>query len=81
MNREQHDTMMDRSAEKLAEVERTAQFNFEQYQDAARLLCEAERKLEIAMDALKVSAIMPRSHEAHRRAVQALAQIGGNDAG
>ena len=42
---------------------------------------EAERKLAVAVDALKTVVIMPKSHEAHRRATQALAQIGGEDHG
>lgn len=41
------------AADALEEAERTAQFNFEQYQDAARLLCEADGKLEIAIKALE----------------------------
>ena len=30
---------------RIAELEKEAQFNFEQYQDAGRLLCEANEKL------------------------------------
>lgn len=37
---------------RIAELEKEAQFNFEQYQDAGRLLCEANEKLSVAREAL-----------------------------
>ena len=37
---------------RIAELEKEAQFNFEQYQDAGRLLCEANEKLAVAREAL-----------------------------
>lgn len=59
---------------RIAELEKEAQFNFEQYQDAGRLLCEANDKLAVARQALSVYACM--SEAMSKPARKALAQIG-----
>lgn len=49
---EMYKTELDHAKERIAELEKEAQFNFEQYQDAGRLLCEANEKLAVAREAL-----------------------------
>lgn len=59
----------------LEEAEHTAQFNFEQYQDAAHLLCEANEKLEIAIVVMEnLVTVKGRYHteQAYSRIVEAL---------
>ena len=68
---------------RIAELEKEAQFNFEQYQDAGRLLCEANEKLAVARKACKdIRRAIERECYAAAYIIvsEALAQIGGEDA-
>ena len=67
---------------RIAELEKEAQFNFEQYQDAGRLLCEANEKLAVAREACKdIRRAIERECYAAAYIIvsEALAQIGGED--
>ena len=67
---------------RIAELEKEAQFNFEQYQDAGRLLCEANEKLDVAREACKdIRRAIERECYAAAYIIvsEALAQIGGEE--
>ena len=67
---------------RIAELEKEAQFNFEQYQDAGRLLCEANEKLAVAREACKdIRRAIERECYAAAYIIvsEALAQIGGEE--
>lgn len=81
---EMYKTELDYAKERIASLKDAASFNFEQYQDAAFLLCEANEKLDVAREALKVGfnsfdTGLNRDN-AKWQIYEAIAQIGGEDA-
>ena len=64
---------------RIAELEAERPISHDDWYALCNELIVAERKLAVAVDALKTVVIMPRSAESIRRCTQALAQIGGKE--